>query len=386
MRRLLRKIKYLLLFLSCFCLISNVYAEQGIASANGQKFITSFSGTFADNTNNYLTRITAGFDSQNIRYYSNPIVLSGTSNNGAAVVFDALEPFVAGYTYSVSILLNTNNNNILHPSESRICVAETLNNSIARYNQPNNFSCTNAISMTHTTGAPNPFYIDNSGTGNLLNYNILTYVFTPDFTGTSIGFNFNSDVRGTYTLFFGGYIATVLSDNQNISQSQIQSAVQNSGLATANSVNQVQSSINEVKQELAKQAEEQKKTNEKLDKIDDTINSTDTTGASSSANSFFDNFQDNDYGLSDIITMPLTLIKTLTNSTCVSLKLTVPFVNKTLELPCMSSIYQKYFGSFFTLYQTVTFGFVAYWVAVKIYALVKGFKDPDDDKIEVVDL
>lgn len=120
--------------------------------------------------------------------------------------------------------------------------------------------------------------------------------------------------------------------------------------------------------------------------LNDTISSSDTTESQSQANSFFDNFQTDTYGLSDVITMPLTLIKSLTNSTCVSLKLTIPFVNKNLELPCMSSIYSQYFGSFFTLYQTITFGFVAYWVVVRIFNLVKDFKNPDHDEIEVLDL
>ena len=64
----------------------------------------------------------------------------------------------------------------------------------------------------------------------------------------------------------------------------------------------------------------------------------------------------------------------------------LPYVNKTLDLPCMSSIYSQYFGSFFTLYQTITFGIIAYWVCVRIFNLVKDFKNPDHDEIEVLDL
>ena len=120
--------------------------------------------------------------------------------------------------------------------------------------------------------------------------------------------------------------------------------------------------------------------------LNDNITSSDTTESESQANSFFEGFESNDYGLSDIITMPLDLINGLTSNSCVALSLTIPFVNKSFDLPCMSSIYQEYFGNFFTLYQTITFGFVAYWVVVKIFALVKGFKDPDDDKVEVMDL
>lgn len=149
-------------------------------------------------------------------------------------------------------------------------------------------------------------------------------------------------------------------------------SVQYTGFIPDSSIADLEKSINDV--------------NNSVNDLNSNITDTATDESSSTANSFFENFQDEDYGLSDIITIPLTLIKSLTNATCVSLKLEVPFVNKTMELPCMSSIYQKHFGSAYSLYQTVTFGFTAYWVIVRIFALVKGFKDPDNDKVEVVDL
>lgn len=134
--------------------------------------------------------------------------------------------------------------------------------------------------------------------------------------------------------------------------------------------------------------DEIQKSNEISQDIKDNITSSDTSSSQEQADGFFKNFQSNDYGLSDIITMPLTLIKSLTNSTCVALQLKVPFLdnNNTLELPCMDTIYKKHFGTFYTIYQTIIFGFIAYWVSVRIYALVKGFKNPDDDKVEVLDL
>ena len=118
--------------------------------------------------------------------------------------------------------------------------------------------------------------------------------------------------------------------------------------------------------------------------LSDTI--TDPSVDFDSSDSFFNNFEDNDYGLSDIITLPLQFIQNLTSNTCQNLVLPLPFVNQNLTLPCMNSIYQEYFGSFFTMYQAITTGLIGYWVAVRIYALVKGFKDPEDDKIEVMDL
>lgn len=125
-------------------------------------------------------------------------------------------------------------------------------------------------------------------------------------------------------------------------------------------------------------------TNKELGNLNDNL--TDDSIDNSSANSFFDNYKDNDYGLSSVITAPLQFIQNLNSNVCNELSVPLPYVNKNLKLPCMSSIYSNYFGSFFTMYQAITTGFIAYWVAVRIFALVKGFKDPEDDKIEVMDL
>lgn len=52
----------------------------------------------------------------------------------------------------------------------------------------------------------------------------------------------------------------------------------------------------------------------------------------------------------------------------------------------MGTIYSNHFGSFLSIYQMITFGIVAYWVCVRIFNLVKDFKNPDHDEIEVLDL
>lgn len=131
---------------------------------------------------------------------------------------------------------------------------------------------------------------------------------------------------------------------------------------------------------------EQKKTNQKLDNLNDSINNSDTSEATSGAGNFFSGFETDTFGLTSIITSPLTLIGSITNSSCSELGLPLPFVNKTLYLPCLSSIYSQYFGDLLTIYQIITFGIVAYWVCVRIFALVKDFKNPDHDEIEVMDL
>lgn len=94
------------------------------------------------------------------------------------------------------------------------------------------------------------------------------------------------------------------------------------------------------------------------------------------------------FGLTTVITAPLNVIQTLSDAygTCQPLDLPLPFVNRTIQLPCMNNFYQQYGGAFYTIYQVIVSGVMAYWVAVRVLAMVKGFKDPKDDKVELFDL
>ncbi len=141
-----------------------------------------------------------------------------------------------------------------------------------------------------------------------------------------------------------------------------------------------------IQQQTNEITQQQQETNKQLGDLNDNLTNSDTSDASSSANEFFSGFESDDFGLSSIITAPLNLIKSITSSTCTPIGFKAPFVDQQITLPCMGNIYKKYFGSFLTLYQTITFGIVAYWVSVNIFFMVKGFKDPDSDRIEVLDL
>lgn len=119
-----------------------------------------------------------------------------------------------------------------------------------------------------------------------------------------------------------------------------------------------------------------------------TITDSNTTEATSEANNFFESFTSQDNGgISSIITAPLSAISGLASATCSPITLPIPYLdNKQLVLPCMSAIYTEHFGAFFSLYQTIIFGVIAYRMLVSIFMMIQGFKNPDDDKIEVVDL
>lgn len=113
-----------------------------------------------------------------------------------------------------------------------------------------------------------------------------------------------------------------------------------------------------------------------------TDDSIDTTNS----DSFFNDFDNNMHGLSGIITIPLNAIRSFANSTCTALHIPIPFTNKYLDVPCMSTIYETHIPTLYHLIQTLWYGILSYLALTDIFYMVKGFKDPDSDKIEVLDL
>lgn len=151
-------------------------------------------------------------------------------------------------------------------------------------------------------------------------------------------------------------------------------------------IGQVETSQEQILQRQNEIITEQQKTTNAVNKVDGTLKDDNTQGAQDSAGGFFNDFTTDTHGLTAIITAPLSLISKITSSSCSPLVIPLPFVDKDLTLPCMGAIYSQYFGSFLSIYQVITFGIIAYWVCVRIFNLVKDFKNPDHDEIEVLDL
>ena len=120
------------------------------------------------------------------------------------------------------------------------------------------------------------------------------------------------------------------------------------------------------------------------------ISSSDLSQGSPLVSDLFTNFTTKDYGLSSIITAPIPLLQTLNNASCSTIELPLGMFggqhDNRLILPCMAPIYSSMFGQFFTLYQSITTGFIAYYVGLAYFNKIKQLKDPDNDDIEVVDL
>lgn len=193
-----------------------------------------------------------------------------------------------------------------------------------------------------------------------------TYTMFSDFTGTSSASDFakvsaNTTVNAWWSYFLG-YDIYKLDTYYELKEQE-----------------EINSNLNDLN-------DKQQQTNDKLNDLNDNITDSDSSEASGEASDFFSGFDTDTFGLTSVITAPLELIKSITSKTCTPLQLTVPFVDKQLNLPCLSSIYEQHFGSFLTIYRTITFGFVSYWVCIKLFNLVKDFKNPEHDEIEVLDL
>lgn len=263
----------------------------------------------------------------------------------------------------------------------------------ARYNvgylyQTTFYVCSDAI-MDNATNTIYPSYYGDAFTNNNVfqssnSYNLsglpglapqwencyaFSTIFSPGENGTYINLRLKSTSR------INGYYALVgfKSESLGLYSGEVKSIVQNSGFATAKSVDEVKKATDEVK-------EETKKTN-------DTLNNSDTSGAQSDADSFFNGFSEGDTGsLMNLVKLPLKFLNSLNNS-CQAIEVDTGFIGK-YRLECLSStLYnQSGFSGLFNIIKLILNGVVMYGCIRKIISVVQKLKNPDDDEIEVMDL
>lgn len=266
--------------------------------------------------------------------------------------------------YSFTLLIGSDSNAYYHPFYvNRSTKLGISNNSSVWFTNFNYDNLSDGVQQNYISYGDSLHIYLNSFTG----------IFKAPTNGTCLNLAFSSNkTLDFYRQSFAiGYRLTSLG-SKPLTQEQISNALSQDFQNLNNSINNLSSGINQ--------------TNDKLNDINGSLNNSDTTDATNDANNFFNNFTTDLHGLTGIITAPLNAINSLTNKSCSPLILPLPFVDKDLTLPCMRSIYDEHFGDFMTLYDTITFGIVSYWVCVRIFSLVKDFKNPEHDEIEVVDL
>lgn len=139
-------------------------------------------------------------------------------------------------------------------------------------------------------------------------------------------FTFNLRMDGVSTknsYFLMGIDAVPLADANQVSAAQIENIVKNSGLATATSVQEVNTAVNKVQEETKK--------------VNDTISSSDVDDPSSSINSMNDKLAENGV-ITQLIGLPVTLFTKVLNSvngTCTSYNLGSLF-GTDIIFPCIN--------------------------------------------------
>lgn len=92
------------------------------------------------------------------------------------------------------------------------------------------------------------------------------------------------------------------------------------------------------------------------------------------------------YGLTQALLSPLAFVSQLPTNNCSSLNLPLPNDIGNITMPCMTPIYQQYFGPILLIYQTILTGLFAYYVSIKLFGNVKALTNPKDDQVETVKL
>ena len=141
----------------------------------------------------------------------------------------------------------------------------------------------------------------------------------------------------------------------------------------------IQGQIKQQHEDSEKQLEEQKKTNDTLK--DDNVDSSSNQGSS-----FFNDFNSGDEGsLTDIVSLPLEYVQHL-NDTCKPFTITAGNLGN-ITIPCLSSIWSSTpFAGVINTASIIINGIICYKLLTSLFLFFKELKDPDDDKVEVMDL
>lgn len=117
-----------------------------------------------------------------------------------------------------------------------------------------------------------------------------------------------------------------------------------------------------------------------------TITDSSTTGANADADALKNNsaFNDNS-GIQSLITLPLRFVNNL-GTACSPINLTIPYMDAQVTIPCMRSVITSKMPALATIITAVVNGFLLYNIFIQIIDMIHGAKNPDDDRLEVVEL
>lgn len=321
-----------LLFSSC-----DVKAESiSVGGAyNSSAFSMAPYARFYNNTGSSLTALTTYSNPDYGHYYATyPGSFSGY---GGVVCINLNETLVAGYIYSLMVLVGANSTSF-YPTVNwyKLSIGSTLADAAVKFYDGVNYA--NLYSFTNTIGTFNV-----STTVNDVNYSIDTgafnIVFEPTVTDVvvCIPFGFNSTYNNM-VIDFLGYNLTALGPSTD----SLRAAISAENVATASDLEEATAAINE---NIDSMKEEQQQTNEELGEMNDYLQ--DDTPAST------EDIDMDSLGtvsgllpagpVDSLLNIPFTFLSVLTSSmsgTCVPITGTFVF-DSTLSIPCFDSFYDE---------------------------------------------
>lgn len=194
---------------------------------------------------------------------------------------------------------------------------------------------------------------------------------------------------GTFTLivyqnsFRSNYYYTMgVSKAVNIScDSSNSDIITNNNNNTQNIINNQNNNTQEI---INNQNSNSQKEQDAINNVNDSITDSNIDDSSNTANSFFDGFSSKDHGgISSIITSPLVAINKMLDTSCTDMSVT--WEGQKISLPCGYTFWDK-LNEIKTFINVIEGGALAYWIVLDIRKMIDNFKNPDNNKVEVMEL
>lgn len=366
----------------------NVKALTNTPIGQDVEFPTGNATFISMNNSNY------GFTNGGYRYFygtMNPNLYMASPTNqtmtcgtyGCGINIDGLSVIANNY-YSITIYYLGYNSPYIHYSYSSLAKKVGISNGYSTINT--DYWVTPTSGTTNLSRSCNSMF-DNEYTGNCLFQ--WTLIFKAPRSGTALQTIWSSNPAGaspSSDIFFVGYTFKYIGDS-SLTPEQLQSALTTATTNITNNNNQnTQNIINNQNNNTQQIINEQQNTTDAINDLNDTMK--DDNIDNTESNSFFNNFQDNSHGLSGIITAPLSVIQSLVNVSPTSCQdLSIVYQGKNISLPCGKIFWgHEGFSSLNDFYNLVVGGMFAYLIIKNLFLIIEKLKDPDNDKVEVLEL
>lgn len=97
-------------------------------------------------------------------------------------------------------------------------------------------------------------------------------------------------------------------------------------------------------------------------------------------------YQGNNYVL-QILTLPFNFLKSFSTTSCQPITLPIPFLSSNITINCLSSRFKEVLGTFgYTFITTIINGFLVYRITIRNIDTFTDVADPENDKLEAIDL